>query len=72
MLKHSLIGAALFAFTVIIHAIGTTGWLRWLNRHYKSAKQQFDCPNTFVLNQAIDSIQSMAAGARYAGKSKGC
>ena len=34
MLKLSLIGSVLIAITVVIHAIGTTAWVRHLARHY--------------------------------------
>ncbi len=34
MLNNSLIGAALIAVTVVIHAAGTTHWVRYLGRHY--------------------------------------
>jgi voltage-gated potassium channel Kch len=34
MLKLSLIGSALIAVTVLIHAIGTTAWVRHLGRKY--------------------------------------
>ena len=34
MLKLSLIGSALIAITVLIHAIGTTMWVRYLARRY--------------------------------------
>ena len=34
MLKLSLIGSALIAITVLIHAIGTTMWVRYLTRRY--------------------------------------
>lgn len=34
MLKYSLIGAALIAITVVIHAYGTTRWIRYLGRHF--------------------------------------
>jgi hypothetical protein len=36
MLKLSLIGSALIAVTVLIHAIGTTAWVRHLGRKYAS------------------------------------
>jgi len=34
MLKLSLIGSALIAITVVIHAAGTTAWVRYLGRKY--------------------------------------
>ena len=34
MLRLSLIGSALIAITVLIHAIGTTAWVRHLSRKY--------------------------------------
>lgn len=34
MLRLSLIGSALIAITVMIHAIGTTAWVRYLSRRY--------------------------------------
>ena len=34
MLYYSLIGAVLIAATVVIHAVGTTYWIRYLGRHY--------------------------------------
>ncbi len=34
MLRLSLIGAVLIAVTVIIHAVGTTQWVRFLGRRY--------------------------------------
>ena len=34
MLRLSLIGSALIAITVLIHAIGTTAWVRHLGRKY--------------------------------------
>lgn len=34
MVKFALIGAALVVVTVIMHAVGTTGWLRVLTRRY--------------------------------------
>lgn len=34
MLKLSLIGSALIACTVIIHALGTTQWVRYLNARF--------------------------------------
>jgi voltage-gated potassium channel Kch len=34
MLKFSLIGAALIAITVVIHAYGTTRWIYYLGRHF--------------------------------------
>jgi len=34
MLKFSLIGVLLIAVTVVIHAAGTTRWVRYLVRHY--------------------------------------
>ena len=34
MLKFSLIGAVLVAVTVVIHALGTTYWVRFLGRRY--------------------------------------
>lgn len=36
MLKLSLIGAALIAITVVVHAIGTSAWARYLSRRYAS------------------------------------
>ena len=39
MLRISLIGAALVALTVVIHAIGTTFWIRRIGRRY--ANEQF-------------------------------
>jgi len=38
MLKFALIGAALVAITVIIHAVGTTWWLRVLGRRYTESE----------------------------------
>lgn len=35
MLKFVLLGAALVVITVVMHAIGTTAWLRVLARHYR-------------------------------------
>jgi hypothetical protein len=37
MLKFSLIGAALVVITVIMHAAGTTGWLRVMTRRYAAS-----------------------------------
>jgi hypothetical protein len=34
MLRVSLIGAALIAITVVIHAVGTTAWVRHLSQKY--------------------------------------
>ncbi len=34
MLRYAVIDAALSAFTVIIHAIGTTSWFRMIWRRY--------------------------------------
>jgi len=34
MLRLSLIGSALIAITVVIHAVGTTAWVRYLARNY--------------------------------------
>jgi hypothetical protein len=34
MLQLSLIGSALIAITVLIHALGTTAWVRYLGRNY--------------------------------------
>jgi hypothetical protein len=34
MLQLSLIGSALIAITVFIHALGTTAWVRYLGRNY--------------------------------------
>jgi len=34
MLRLSLIGSALIAITVVIHAIGTTAWVRYLGKKY--------------------------------------
>jgi hypothetical protein len=34
MLRLSLIGSALIAITVVIHAVGTTAWARYLARKY--------------------------------------
>ncbi len=34
MLKYSLLGVLLVSITVIIHAVGTTAWLRRLSRHF--------------------------------------
>ena len=34
MLKLSLIGSALIAITVVIHAVGTTAWVRHLTQRY--------------------------------------
>ena len=34
MLRLSLIGSALIAITVVIHAIGTTAWVEYLNKKY--------------------------------------
>jgi hypothetical protein len=34
MLRLSLIGSALIAVTVLIHAIGTTAWVRYLSQRY--------------------------------------
>jgi len=34
MLRLSLIGSALIAITVVIHAVGTTAWVRYLARKY--------------------------------------
>lgn len=36
MLQLSLIGSALIAITVVIHAVGTTAWIRYLTRKYSS------------------------------------
>lgn len=41
MLKLLLIGAALLAVTVLIHAVGTTFWLRFLLRRYASDDGQW-------------------------------
>ncbi len=37
MLKYSLLGVLLVAITVVIHAVGTTSWLRYVSGRFGSA-----------------------------------
>jgi hypothetical protein len=49
MLKYSLIGTALVLITVIIHAAGTTSWLRVVGRRYPDTDDVFHPNNAFKI-----------------------
>jgi len=54
MLKLSLIGAALIAITVVVHAAGTSAWARHLSRRYTSDLPWSSSRSVLVLvNSAI-------------------
>ena len=46
MLKYSLLGVLLVAITVIIHAVGTTVWLRRLSFHFADVADLYHLPRS--------------------------
>ena len=46
MLKYSLLGVLLVAITVIIHAVGTTVWLRRLSFHFADVDDLYRLPRS--------------------------
>jgi hypothetical protein len=47
MLIQSLIGAALIATTVVIHAVGTTYWVKFLSEHFTGKDGRVDTRRSF-------------------------
>jgi hypothetical protein len=47
MIIQSLIGAAMIAATVVIHAVGTTYWVRFLGEHFMSADGRLQAGKSF-------------------------
>lgn len=65
MLKYLLLGTALVLTTVIIHAAGTTTWLREIGRRYPDADNAFHPNNalkvligTVLILLALHSLAS--------------
>ena len=72
MFKYAFIGALLVAVTVIIHAVGTTQWLRVIARRYADADGQFlprhtlwILVSTVLVLLALHTIEIVAWASAY-------
>lgn len=71
MLKLSLIGSALIAITVLIHAIGTTAWVRHLARKYagqhgwNGQRAMLVLINTALIVVALHALEIVIWAAAY-------
>jgi voltage-gated potassium channel len=71
MLQLSLIGSALIAITVLIHAIGTTVWVRYLSRKYlsgsplSSQRSMLVLVNTALVLLALHAVEIVIWAKAY-------
>jgi hypothetical protein len=71
MLRLSLIGSALIAITVVIHAVGTTAWVRHLSGKYtvgslgESRRATLVLVNTALIGFALHTIEIVVWAGAY-------
>ena len=61
MLTFSLIGSSLVAITVLMHALGTTAWLRYLGRYDKDDKPWATKRSLLIITSTVIVLISLHA-----------